>query len=161
MNEFSAVVEFMRACGQDVPVTPRIPSAEVIDLRIKLIEEETTELLKDLYWIKHYLSKHSEPLPQPLKLRVLTALADDVADVNYVVNGTAAALGIDGETTFNIVHTANMKKTTGPRREDGKQLKPAGWQPPEPAISAALQQQWLNYMPTIEQTAGVEWEGPQ
>lgn len=152
----------MHACGQDVPVTPRIPSAEVIDLRIKLVEEETTELLKDLYWIKHYLNRHpGVPLPQQLKLRVLTAIADDVADVNYVVNGTAAALGIDGETTFSIVHAANMNKTTGPRREDGKQLKPPGWEPPEPAISAALQAQWLSYVPVIEQTAGVEWEGPQ
>jgi predicted HAD superfamily Cof-like phosphohydrolase len=27
------------------------------------------------------------------------------------------------------VHRANMHKTDGPRRADGKQLKPEGWRP--------------------------------
>lgn len=152
----------MWAVGQNVPVTPTIPTAEVLKLRIKLIEEETTELLQDLYWLLHWRERHSDtPMPQALKLRVLTALADDVADVNYVVNGTGVAIGIDGEATFQIVHEANMQKTTGPRRSDGKQLKPEGWVPPEPAISKHLQRQWMDYAPTVEQEAGVEWEGPQ
>lgn len=162
MNEFKAVKEFMQVCGQDVPPTPRLPSIENVRLRIRLIEEETTELLQDLYWLLHYLERHSDvPMPQPLRLRALTAIADDVADVNYVVNGTGVAFGIDGETVFNIVHEANMLKASGPRREDGKQLKPEGWQPPEPMISRHLQQQWLDYTPTVEQKAGIPWEGPQ
>lgn len=153
----------MWAVGQNVPVTPTIPTAEVLKLRIKLIEEETTELLRDLYWVLHYLENHADvPMPQALKLRVLTAVADDVADVNYVVNGTAAACGLDGEATFEIVHEANMQKLTGPRRADGKQLKPEGWKPPEPAISKSIERQWLDYIPPlVEQTAGVPWEGPQ
>lgn len=163
MNEFKAVRDFMWAVGQDVPVTPRIPTADVIKLRIKLVEEETTELLKDLYWILYWLEKHPDlPMPQDLKLRALTAIADDVADVNYVVNGTGVACGFDGEATFSIVHDANMQKLTGPKREDGKQLKPADWQPPEPAISKLIERQWRDYIPPlVEQTAGVPWEGPQ
>jgi predicted HAD superfamily Cof-like phosphohydrolase len=32
---------------------------------------------------------------------------------------------------FEEVHRANMTKLAGPKREDGKQLKPEGWQPPD------------------------------
>lgn len=162
MNEFRAVKQFMRACGQATPPTPQIPSLDSVKLRIRLVEEETAELLRDLYWVEYWLEKHPNvPLPQDIKLRVLTAVADDVADVNYVVNGTGVAFGLDGETSFEIVHSANMQKTTGPRRPDGKQLKPPGWQPPEPALADMIVSQWTSYVPTVPQIAGVEWEGPQ
>lgn len=151
----------MWAFGQEVPPTPTIPTAAIVRLRIKLIEEETTELLQDLYWLLRWLEKHpDEPMSKSLKLRLLTAIADDVADVNYVVNGTGVAMGIDGEAIFEIVHEANMQKLTGPVREDGKQLKPPGWQPPEPVISRHLERQWIDWVgPPVEQIAGVSWEG--
>ncbi len=40
-------------------------------------------------------------------------------------------LGLDLRPFFKIVHQANMFKTTGPVREDGKRLKPEGWVPPD------------------------------
>lgn len=39
-------------------------------------------------------------------------------------------LGIDVVPFFLEVHRTNMHKLTGPKREDGKQLKPEGWKPP-------------------------------
>lgn len=39
--------------------------------------------------------------------------------------------GIDLRPVWSEVHAANMRKTTGPVREDGKRLKPEGWQPPD------------------------------
>ncbi len=40
------------------------------------------------------------------------------------------ALGVDLRPFFREVHRTNMHKLTGPKREDGKQLKPPGWKPP-------------------------------
>lgn len=130
----------MLACDQKIPPTPQIPNLETVKLRIKLVEEETAELLRDLYLIEYWLEKPTDAvLPQDMKLRILTAIAKEVADVVYVVNGTSAAFGIDGERVFEIVHESNMQKSTGPRREDGKVMKPVGWVPPEPAISNTIQ----------------------
>ncbi len=42
----------------------------------------------------------------------------------------ASGLGVDLRVFFYEVHRTNMHKLTGPKREDGKQLKPPGWKPP-------------------------------
>jgi predicted HAD superfamily Cof-like phosphohydrolase len=39
-------------------------------------------------------------------------------------------IGIDLRPYFREVHRTNMWKLKGPKREDGKQLKPEGWKPP-------------------------------
>lgn len=44
------------------------------------------------------------------------------------------ALGVDLRPFFREVHRTNMHKLAGPKREDGKQLKPPGWK--SPRISA-------------------------
>ncbi len=60
----------------------------------------------------------------PLELH---ALAQELVDLLYVTYGSFVALGIDAAAVFAEVHRANMQKTTGPRREDGKILKPEGF----------------------------------
>jgi predicted HAD superfamily Cof-like phosphohydrolase len=42
----------------------------------------------------------------------------------------AEGLGVDLSPFFEEVHRTNMHKLTGPKRDDGKQLKPADWKPP-------------------------------
>ena len=61
----------------------------------------------------------------------LVALADGLADLDYVIEGTRLEFGIDGAPIAAEVHRANLAKTDGPVREDGKRLKPPGWQPPD------------------------------
>ena len=41
------------------------------------------------------------------------------------------SLDIDVRPVFEAVHAANMAKVGGGVREDGKVLKPPGWQPPD------------------------------
>jgi predicted HAD superfamily Cof-like phosphohydrolase len=66
-------------------------------------------------------------------------LADGLADLDYVVEGTRLEFGIDGGPIAKEVHRANMTKLNGPKREDGKQLKPPGWLRPD--ISGELKKQ--------------------
>lgn len=59
----------------------------------------------------------------------LAPLAHELADLPYVTCGTFVAIGIPADHVFEEVHRANLAETAGPRRADGKQLKPDGWAP--------------------------------
>lgn len=65
--------------------------------------------------------------------------ADGLADLIYVCLGAAVAWGIDLDPIFAEVHRTNMAKEGGPKRGDGKLLKPPGWQPPD--IARLLREQ--------------------
>jgi predicted HAD superfamily Cof-like phosphohydrolase len=49
------------------------------------------------------------------------------------VYGAAIESGVDLGPFFDEVHFANMRKTNGGVRGDGKILKPEGWRPPDHA----------------------------
>lgn len=57
--------------------------------------------------------------------QVQVALEDLIA----AIDACFAALGLQPALFFLAIHAANMAKAGGPRRADGKILKPAGWQP--------------------------------
>lgn len=97
----------------DIPVnnTPTIPHADTKMRRIALINEETAELYAAMHW------------------EDLVGIADGLADLLYVVLGTAVEYGIDIEPIFNEVHRSNMTKFGGTKREDGKWLKPETYSP--------------------------------
>lgn len=61
----------------------------------------------------------------------LEKLSDGLADLIYVTVGTALEFGIPLDRVWAEVQRANMQKASGPRRADGKVLKPPGWVPPD------------------------------
>lgn len=60
----------------------------------------------------------------------------------------AEGLGVDLRPFFREVHRTNMNKLKGPKREDGKQLKPDGWKPPR--IEAMLYRLGQGLFPICE-----------
>jgi predicted HAD superfamily Cof-like phosphohydrolase len=118
------VEDFHRVCDLPILATPTIPSAERAGLRIELIEEEVNR----------------ELLPA-MRANDLVSIADAMADSIYVIVGAALEYGIPLDKVWAEVQRANMTKCdifTGKvkYREDGKVLKPDGWQPPN--IAAIL-----------------------
>lgn len=103
--EFHTAVAATNGMGQ-------IPAIRGLDLRANLIEEEARETV------------------EAIRRGDLVEAIDGMCDVLYVVFGTAVSFGIDLEPFFDEVHRTNMLKASGPVREDGKRLKPPGWQPP-------------------------------
>jgi len=72
------------------------------------------------------------PRPHPaesLRERDTVAVAKELADLLYVVYGTAVSCGIDMEPVFREVHRSNMSKVGGHKREDGKWVKPSTYSP--------------------------------
>ncbi len=111
-DPFEAVLEFHRAFDVLVGPAPASPDAGVVDLRLKLIKEELAEL------------------EAAMAADDLIGIADGLADLLYVVYGTAVSYGMDIRPIFDEVHRSNMAKVGGAKREDGKVLKPDGWAAP-------------------------------
>jgi predicted HAD superfamily Cof-like phosphohydrolase len=94
------------------PDSPPV-SAKELQLRKNLIKEETDELL------------------EALDEGHLPSIAKEIIDVLVVTIGTSNCLGLGLTQLWKMVHRSNMAKMGGPVREDGKHLKPEGWQPPD------------------------------
>jgi len=92
---------------------PTVADAATRDLRISLIREESKEL------------------EEALEKEDVVGIADALADLLYVVYGTAVSLGLDMEPIFAEVHRSNMTKVGGHKREDGKWIKPETYEPPD------------------------------
>lgn len=109
MTNQEKVEQFMRAAGEPVQTSPGHPTTAERELRINLITEELDELR----------STHS-----------LVMIADAIADLLYVVYGTAAAYGFDAQKLFDEAHRSNMTKfIDGHRRADGKWIKGPSYSP--------------------------------
>ena len=123
-KEQQQVKEFMLKAGQECPSTNKLePSGEVKRLRVELIDEELQELADAMF-----TSNRIE-------------IADAIADLMYVVLGTAVAYGIDIEPIFQEVHRSNMSKfIDGYRRKDGKWIKGPSFTAPclQPILDAQV-----------------------
>lgn len=114
------VEEFHRKFDILVQARPAIPNGSTKELRTRLIQEEFDEL-------KEALGQED-----------LAAIAKEMADLLYVVYGTAVSYGIDMEPVFREVHRSNLSKVGGYKREDGKWVKPSTYSPAclEPIVEA-------------------------
>lgn len=56
---------------------------------------------------------------------------DGAIDMIWVTLGWLHSVGVDPQPIWDAVAAANMAKSTGPVREDGKRLKPEGWTHPD------------------------------
>jgi predicted HAD superfamily Cof-like phosphohydrolase len=114
------VYEFRQACGLPIGSEPQMVSTDLVDLHFKLLREEIEEL------------------EVAIRQGNLAEIADAYVDLIYYAIGGTIAHGMDIRPVWQVVHRANMLKTTGPKRADGKQLKPPGWEPPN--VELALRQ---------------------
>lgn len=147
-NHQAAVKEFMVKFEQYRQDTPGWPPQEVLDLRIRLIAEEFTELVQAAGY-ECYLSIERvdsqlavdvfEALPNQRKNPDFAAFVDAHADLEYVLNGTLESCGVQGQPVWDEVHAANMRKEGGATRSDGKICKPEGWVGPD--IERVLREQ--------------------
>ena len=125
MNYMQKLQEFHRVFGHHIEEKPtsKVPDKVAI-LRIRLIHEELDEL--------HDAMDDED----------IVKIADGLADLLYVVFGTAVSYGMPMDEIFDIVHRYNMSKL-GPDGKPlvdagGKSIKPDGWTPPDNEIRNLL-----------------------
>jgi predicted HAD superfamily Cof-like phosphohydrolase len=122
----AAVAEFHGAFN--LPMR-QLPSADIdhalATLRVVLLEEEVSEFVT--------ASEKGD----------LVAIADALADIVYVIYGTALTYGIDLDSVLREVHRSNMSKLASDGtpliRDDGKVLKSERYFPPDIASVLSLQ----------------------
>jgi len=119
-DEQSMVEEFHRKFDILANRQPTVPNGSTKELRVRLIREEFDEL-------KEAMTGEN-----------LSAVAKELADLLYVVYGTAVSYGIDMEPVFREVHRSNLSKVGGYKRADGKWVKPPTYSPAglEPILEA-------------------------
>ena len=116
MSHYMDLLEFHRAVGLGAPDSPTMPDVQTLELRRTLIWEEFNEVMAEF--------DKARAAGQVLEL---SDLLHELADLLYVTYGTFVACGVDADAVFAEVHRANMQKSSGKRREDGKILKPEGF----------------------------------
>lgn len=134
------VEQFMLAGDQDAPLTPTIPDASTAWLRMNMLVSELNEY-KEAKSACTYAGLNLGTDRTESQQNALVGMADALADMVYVIYGTAAAYGIDLDNVLDIVHDANMRKLVDGKvlkNEHGKIQKPENWTPPEPEIRASL-----------------------
>jgi predicted HAD superfamily Cof-like phosphohydrolase len=117
------VREFTAACHDDLPSAPTPLTPEAIDFIRQMVNDEMDELVE---------------------ATDVTEQADALVDAIYYICDCAVRHGINLDPLFDIVHSANMGKVVDGkvlRRDDGKILKPEGWQDPGPALDAEVARQ--------------------
>lgn len=112
-NPFRDQEKFMKACDQTVDRG----NTDQFNMYLKLIEEEAEEL--------------NQAIIAENKVEMLDALID----ILVVTIGAIHSMGADAEGAWKEVMKTNFAKIdseTGKvrKREDGKVLKPLGWEPP-------------------------------
>ena len=110
---FSDQRKFMQACGQSTDIL----NLDQFNLYTRLVEEEVGEL--------------QDAISAEDRKECLDALIDIIV----VAAGAIHSLGVDAEGAWKEVMRSNFDKVdpkTGRvnKREDGKVLKPANWEPP-------------------------------
>ena len=134
MNRWQSQVRvFHRYMGLTVGETPEIREPE---LRARLILEEAFETVEALLGFTAGGAAINASFSEWLSGagrdgESIVGAIDGMCDLIYVTLGTAVACGVDLEPFYDEVHRSNMAKSTGPRRGDGKVLKPPGWTPPD------------------------------
>jgi predicted HAD superfamily Cof-like phosphohydrolase len=107
-NPFRDQEKFMKACDQSVT-----GDQKQFDMYISLIEEEFKEL---------------QDAPDDVET------LDALIDILVVTIGAIHSMGADGEGAWKEVMSTNFAKIEANgkvrKREDGKVLKPQGWEPP-------------------------------
>ena len=117
-NWYNDVKDFHIAFGQRVSENPNLPGdylGQERELRRKLLKEEFNE---------YNDAEINDDIVE---------IADALADIIYIACGTAVSYGIPLDKVFTEVHRSKMAKLVDGKplyREDGKVIKPSGWQPP-------------------------------
>lgn len=126
-NLMSKIAEFHEHFGIEPEGKNVVLSKELLNFRIKFLEEELNELKRAQQQLENGFSAFD------CKVQMVDALVDLV----YVALGTAYLMGVDFNAAFHAVHNANMKKVNAKTAADSKRgyagdiVKPPGWVGPE------------------------------
>lgn len=124
-SSLAAQRKFMTACGQ----TTEVLNLQQLRLYVGLVLEETAELVTAMEKLETSMSAG-----QPIHRDAIAEILDAGGDIMVVAGGVINSIGIYPGNVLDRVWATNLAKISPDgkvlRREDGKILKPPGWEPP-------------------------------
>lgn len=124
-TSLSAQRKFMTACGQ----TTEVLNLQQLRLYVGLVLEETAELVEAMEKLETSMAAG-----QPIHRNDIAEILDAGGDIMVVAGGVINSVGIHPGNVLDRVWATNLAKISPDgkvlRREDGKILKPTGWEPP-------------------------------
>ncbi|MFT5201738.1 MAG: putative HAD superfamily Cof-like phosphohydrolase [Candidatus Aldehydirespiratoraceae bacterium] len=124
MTYTTSVKEFSDACNDgNNPSSPRLMDNTAVEFIAEMVNDELQELREATDLVEQ---------------------ADALVDAIYYICDTAVRHGMNLDRVFEVVHGANMQKVVDGRvirRDDGKIMKPEGWQDPAPLLLDELGRQ--------------------
>lgn len=154
LDHTSRVLEFTEgSMGKKMPKIPNKMTIEEVRFLTKMVLSELVELAQTVTPdTEQALELIEECVGTDVKLdyvppetteEIIAEQADSLVDIWYYSLNAAVKKGWNLDRIFDIVHQANMNKCWDDgefhRREDGKIIKPTGWQ--EPNVLAEIQKQ--------------------
>jgi predicted HAD superfamily Cof-like phosphohydrolase len=124
-NATALVRDFHTTFGHPVATVPTLIDIDRLDKRAEWIVSEVDELM--------------DPTKQTIEDQI-----DATMDIIYFALGNLVELGVDPTPFFQIVQDANMAKVWPDgtvHKNNGKTIKPPGWEAPEPKLLAEVQRQ--------------------
>lgn len=121
LSNFEKVGEFNTKMR--LPVAARAEGAALLSFR-------------DFNYREAFINEELKELKEAQLARDISGVADALADLLYVIYGTAHYYGIPMDDVFSEVHASNMRKTLGRgslRGDIDPVIKPPGWTPPDVA----------------------------
>jgi len=149
---------FRTAAEIPSPDSPTIPPTKELKLALRILTEEFCEVYEKFY-------PRTGARLKDLALTVIDdesvtpcippvyEVAHELGDVAYVTENFFKSIGVDSEPVHDEIQRANLDKAKGPRRADGKVLKPEGWRPAD--IKSVIEKQ-IDESLIIAPVSGVE-----
>ena len=128
MTMIDDVKAFHEKFGVPAVDKPQVPSVERVKLRGALVTEEFNEFIRAIGF-----TVHGQVEVDPFYAVDMVETADAIADLIYVLIGTAHEFGIPLQAVWDAVHASNMAKVGGGQDSKGKIQKPPGWVAPDVA----------------------------
>lgn len=134
------VTEFHAKMGLPVASEPTVGTSGQRCLRMRLMLEEVLELAEAgaVSVTVHGYSPTGRPeftiTPAIGRRPNAAQMTHELADVQYVVSGTAVELGLPLREAVPLIHEANMRKEPGNKDVGGKIRKPEGWTPADVSV---------------------------
>lgn len=126
MNHYEELVKDTHKCMECAVNEPL--SVELLQLRIKLLDEELGELKAEVNTLCEELQSG-----QTTQAATRAKLLKELADLQYVLSGMAVSFNLPLDEAFERVHASNLSKLVDGKplkRADGKFLKGPNYQPP-------------------------------
>lgn len=123
MGYTELVRQFTVACSDELPANPVLLTPDDVTFIRQMVADEMDELAE---------------------AKDATEQADALVDAIYYICDCAVRHGMNLDPLFDIVHAANMGKVVNgkvTKREDGKVMKPASWENPQPKLDAEMARQ--------------------